>query len=208
MARSRSSGRACAVSAMPGTCGWVRRTERDQAEAVHIRHRQVGDQHVRAGGGERRQRRRAPVASTTCPPRCSMSVRAGAAHRPGHPPPARARRRAGPPPSGQPVIRRHWRVPAVAVASGTRTVTVVPWPSPSLLAAIVPPCRSTMCRATARPSPSPPWRRVDRLSPWRKRSKTCGRNLRRCRAPESRTCTVRSCRVGRTRRPRCGRHRV
>ena len=59
---------------------------------------------------------------------------------------------------------------------GSVTVKVAPWPSPGLLARMLPPCISTSCLTMASPSPRPPCRRVVLASAWRKRSKTCGRN--------------------------------
>ena len=69
------------------------------------------------------------------------------------------------------------RPPAgAALASGRRTLKVAPRPSPGLAASTVPPCSSTRWRTMARPRPRPPCDRVLEASPWRKRSKTWGRN--------------------------------
>ena len=57
-------------------------------------------------------------------------------------------------------------------------MNVLPWPTPSLRTAIVPPCRSTSVRATARPSPRPPCLRSSPRSPCTNRSKICGSSVR------------------------------
>src|SRR5581483_11949230 len=63
-----------------------------------------------------------------------------------------------------------------AVSAGSTTVNVAPLSSPSLSAVSEPPCWSTRLFAIVRPRPRPPPFRRRTSSPWRKGSKTCGRN--------------------------------
>ena len=84
----------------------------------------------------------------------------------------------------------------------------LPLPSPSLAAVTAPPCRSTMLRTIARPSPSPPRARCSDWSPWTKRSKMwssssraqCRHRRRRSRraapAPRSRRSSMPMCPAG------------
>ena len=53
---------------------------------------------------------------------------------------------------------------AVETATGSRTLNVAPCPAPGLVTLTRPPCSSLRWRTIARPSPSPPWRRVMVLS--------------------------------------------
>ena len=85
------------------------------------------------------------------------------------------------------------------VATGSVTVNVAPWPTPGLLAATRPPCRSTSWRTMARPIPRPPCRRVVELSAWRKRSNTCGRTSGSMPMPVSVTVSVTVAPLPRTR---------
>lgn len=46
-------------------------------------------------------------------------------------------------------------LPDESPASGSRMRNSLPWPTPSLRASMLPPCRSTISRATLSPMPSP-----------------------------------------------------
>ena len=65
-----------------------------------------------------------------------------------------------------------------SVRPGKLTVKRLPAPT-SLVAVTRPPCSSTSWRTSDRPSPRPPWRRLDEESAWRKRSNICGRKSAR-----------------------------
>ena len=68
---------------------------------------------------------------------------------------------------------------AAASAIGKVTVKRAPRPVPALSTAIVPPWSSTRFLAIARPRPRPPLARCSACSPWTKRSKMRGAQLRR-----------------------------
>src|SRR5215475_12355800 len=70
-----------------------------------------------------------------------------------------------------------WMAAVMFSRKGNVTVNVAPWPSPSLLASIMPPWSSTRCRAMERPRPRPLAVRLTMVSACRKRSNTKGRKL-------------------------------
>ena len=64
-----------------------------------------------------------------------------------------------------------WREHGIAVSAGSLTTNSLPWPGPSLWAAMVPPCKSTICLASHKPMPSPPCERLSDESTWRNAEK-------------------------------------
>ena len=74
--------------------------------------------------------------------------------------------------------------------AGSRTVNVLPLPSPSLSAVTVPPCISTSPFTSASPMPSPPVERSMLRSTWENMSKMLGRASAGMPIPVSRTETT------------------